>query len=223
MTARRVLIGVAIAGVLAAAAWFGYRGFVASTTRKPVSSTIAIAVPEATVGSDVVTVDDGAAASVPGATPMADRVAVIGVLNKRNGETREFRLKPGQSARFGDAIVRLRACERTAPWEAEQLTGAFVQMIVRQSDNSAGRAFSGWVFAERPALNVVRHAVYDVWPKSCAMTFPATGPDTVAAGSAPGPASGPRRSSADQSPSTEGAPTATPPAVAPSEAPSNAI
>ena len=32
-----------------------------------------------------------------------------------------------QSLRYGDAVVRLRACERTAPWEPDQLTGAFVQ------------------------------------------------------------------------------------------------
>lgn len=223
MNVRRVLIGVLIAAVVAVAAWFGYRGFVASTTKRPAGDTVSIAVPDASSARDVVTVDDDSAISVPGATPMAERVAVIAVLNKRNGETREFRLKPGQGVRIGNAIVRLRACERTAPWEPEQLTGAFVQLIVRQADNSAGRAFSGWVYAERPALNMVRHPIYDVWPKSCAMTFPETGPDTVSAGSAPGTGSAPSRSSANQSPSTDGAPTATPPADSPSEALSNAI
>ena len=33
--------------------------------------------------------------------------------------------------------------------------------------------FSGWLYKESPSLNVVEHPVYDVWPKSCAMTFPA--------------------------------------------------
>jgi hypothetical protein len=50
-------------------------------------------------------------------TPMAERVATLGFLNKRNGQTRDIELKPGQSIRLGRAIIRLRACERTAPWE----------------------------------------------------------------------------------------------------------
>ena len=50
-------------------------------------------------------------------TPMAERVATLGFLNKRNGLTRDLELRPGQSIRIGRAIVRLRACERTAPWE----------------------------------------------------------------------------------------------------------
>lgn len=108
-----------------------------------------------------------------GTTPMAERVAVLGVLNKRNGIVRDVALRPGQSARWKDMIVRLRACEKTAPWETEQLTGAFVQVDVQRPDDSWGRVFSGWVYRESPSLNVVEHAVYDVWVKNCEMTFPA--------------------------------------------------
>src|SRR6476661_6483732 len=70
-------------------------------------------------------------AIAPGTTPMADRVAVIGLLNKRNGISRDVSLKPGQAVRIGDAIIRLRACETSAPWEVQKLTGAFVQLDVR--------------------------------------------------------------------------------------------
>ena len=69
-----------------------------------------------------------------GATPMKDRVAVIGLLNKRNGQSRDVTLKPGQTVRIGDVILHLRACERTAPWEPDELTGAFVQVDVQQLD-----------------------------------------------------------------------------------------
>ena len=41
-----------------------------------------------------------------GGTPMAQRVAVVGLLNKRNGVSRELTLKPGQATRIGNAIVR---------------------------------------------------------------------------------------------------------------------
>ena len=146
-------------------------------------------------------------AVTPGTTPMPERVAVLGLLNKRNGISREIKLKPGQAIRAGDVIVRLRACESTAPWEVQKLTGAFVQLDVRNPQGQFQRVFSGWVYAESPSLNVVEHPVYDVWPKSCAMTHPA-----AAADPAPAPAS--KRSSAPNSGSSSAgrAASATPPA-----------
>ena len=115
-----------------------------------------------------------------GVTPMAQRVAVIGVLNKRNGLVKTVSLHPGQSARWKDAIIHLRACETSAPWEDEKLTGAFLQLDVQGTDKKYRRVFSGWVYKESPSLNVVEHPVYDVWPKSCEMTYPA-GPPAPAA------------------------------------------
>ncbi|HEX8513953.1 MAG TPA: DUF2155 domain-containing protein, partial [Allosphingosinicella sp.] len=82
-------------------------------------------------------------AAAPGTTPMPERVAVIGLLNKRNGISRPLTLKPGQAVRVGDAIVRLRACESTAPWEVQSLTGAFVQLDVRNPQGRWQRVFSG--------------------------------------------------------------------------------
>ena len=120
------------------------------------------------------------AAGQGGVTPMAQRVAVLGILNKRNGIVKDVALHPGQAARWKDVIVRLRACETTAPWEEEKLTGAFVQVDVQGTDKSWRRIFSGWLYKESPSLNVVEHPVYDVWPKSCAMTYPA-GPAAPAA------------------------------------------
>ena len=145
-------------------------------------------------------------------TPMAERVAVIGLLNKRNGIVRDFTLKPGQAVRLKDATVRLLACESTAPWESEKLTGAFVQLDVKGSDNRWRRAFSGWLYKESPSLNVVEHPVYDVWPKSCAMTHPDAAPSTEREGSA--------ASSRSSAPNSAPAPEASPAPAAPAEAPS---
>jgi hypothetical protein len=107
-----------------------------------------------------------------GATPMNQRVAVLGLLNKRNGISRDLRLRPGQAVRLKDVIVRLRACETNPPWEFDPLTGAFVQVDVQQPGGQWRRVFSGWLYKESPSLNVVEHPVYDVWPKSCEMNFP---------------------------------------------------
>jgi len=116
----------------------------------------------------------------PGVTPMGQRIAVLGILNKRNGIVQNVTLHPGQSVRWKNVVVRLRACEATAPWEEERLTGAFVQVDVQRPDKAWGRVFSGWLYKESPSLNVVEHPIYDVTPKSCEMTYPA-GPPAPAA------------------------------------------
>jgi hypothetical protein len=113
------------------------------------------------------------------ATPMAQRVATLGILNKRNGLSRDLNMKPGEAVRIGDAVIRLKACDQTEPWEREQLTGGFVQLIVRGADTKWRKVFSGWLYKETPSLNVVEHPVYDVWVKACAMSHPDIGPDTV--------------------------------------------
>ena len=154
----------------------------------------------------VTTLPDGA---VRGATPMAQRVATIGILNKRNGLSRDLRLKPGQGVRIGDAIVKVRACDQTEPWETEQLTGAFVQLIVQGSDQKWRRYFSGWLYKETPSLNVAQHPVYDVWVKACTMRHPDVGPNTVVV-SGPDAGDSGGRSKAKKSPSVDESPTEDP-------------
>ncbi|MEL6528921.1 MAG: DUF2155 domain-containing protein [Pseudomonadota bacterium] len=108
-----------------------------------------------------------------GATPMPERVATIGLLNKRNNVSEDLEMRPGETREVGPVIVRLSACERTAPWEMPQETGAFVQVdVLERGESSHERVFSGWLFKESPSLNVVEHPVYDVWVKDCAMSFP---------------------------------------------------
>ncbi len=119
-------------------------------------------------------------------TPLEERLATIGLVNKRNNQTRDIEMYPGESRRFGDVIIRLAACERTAPWEDPPQTGAFVQVFVNErvedsSNTQWNRVFSGWLFKESPSLNVVEHPVYDVWLKECAMSFP--GEEAVASDS----------------------------------------
>lgn len=124
-------------------------------------------------------------------TPMNERTATIGVLNKRNNISQDLTMKPGETRRIGDVIVALKACERTAPWEMPQETGAFLQVFVQPAGNAQapfGQVFSGWLFKESPSLNVVEHPIYDVWIKDCAMRFPGEEASAVAPGDSPAPA-----------------------------------
>ena len=122
---------------------------------------------------------------------MAERVATIGLLEKRTTRSQFVEMRPGQTITYGPLVVALRACEASPPWE-EPLTGAFLQIDERGRDGRARRIFSGWTFAELPALNPFEHPRYDVWVRSCTMRFPDRGPETVAA-------SGSSRSSAKKS------------------------
>ncbi len=155
-------------------------------------------------------------------TPLDQRVAVLGLLNKRNGESRDLTLRPGQAVRVGDVVIRLRACETTAPWEDQKLTGAFVQTDVRGRDGTWRRVFSGWLYKESPSLNAVQDPVYDVWPKSCTMVHPDIGPDTVRVSGKVASPSSAKKSGGDQpaaAPATALPPA--PPATTPSATSSN--
>jgi len=173
---RRLVAGLGVAGLILAgwgAAMALQNQAVPAANGTEASNATAPAQPSANAAPRV-------AAPPPsrGTTPMAQREAVIGLLNKRNGLWRDLRMKPGQALRVGDVIVRLRACEQTAPWEPEQLTGAFVQLDIRGADDSWRRVFSGWLYKETPSLNMVEHPVYDVWAKACTMRFPEIGAET---------------------------------------------
>ena len=119
-------------------------------------------------------------------TPVKDRVATIGLLNKRNNLTQDLVMKTGEVRRVGNVVVRVATCERTLPWETPPEVGAFVQVYVEEhADAKAPLAwrtvFSGWLFKNSPSLNVVEHPVYDVRVKDCAMKFPGEEEDPAAA------------------------------------------
>ncbi|WP_052223167.1 DUF2155 domain-containing protein [Novosphingobium malaysiense] len=136
-------------------------------------------------------------------TPNKDRVVTLGVLNKRNNLTQDLVMKPGDSKRLGNLVVKVATCEKTLPWEHPEEEGAFVQVFVEERATAKEKlawhkVFSGWLFKNSPGLNVVEHPVYDVWVKDCAMNFPG-----VDAGPAPAASS---RSAANASGSSSTSP-----------------
>jgi len=169
-----------------------------------------------------------AQASVPAVeseygTPVKDRVATLGLLNKRNNITQDIVLKSGEARRIGNVVVRLATCERTLPWERPAETGAFVQVFVEERADADSqlawrKVFSGWLFKNAPSLNVVEHPVYDVWVKDCAMKFPGEEDSPAAAAS---PSSAPKAAgSASPAPSPPASPAATPSPAPKAAAPS---
>ena len=178
---RRPLLITALVAITAGGAWQAAPALQAVTAPKPEA-------PETPKPAEKKSTPSASAAKpaapkaeppVKALTPMAQRVATIGLLNKRNGLWRDLVMTPGQAVRVGDVVVRLKACETTAPWEQEAYTGAFVQLIVLGSDDKWRKVFSGWLYKESPSLNLVEHPIYDVWAKACTMRHPDTGPETT--------------------------------------------
>lgn len=153
-------------------------------------------------------------------TPVKDRVATLGLLNKRNNLSQDVVLKTGEAKRIGNVTIKLATCERSLPWESPPEVGAFVQVFVEERTSANQplqwrKVFSGWMFKNSPSLNVVEHPVYDVWVKDCAMKFPGEEDSPAPAAS---PSSAPK-------PSGSAAPTATPvpkPSAKPSPRPAAA-
>lgn len=150
-------------------------------------------------------------------TPNKDRVVTLGVLNKRNNLTQDLVMKPGESKRLGNLVVKVAACEKTLPWEHPAEEGAFVQVFVEERATAKDKlawhkVFSGWLFKNSPGLNAVEHPVYDVWVKACAMKFP--GEEESPADSAPASSAAKASGSASTSPAPSATPAAEPSPVA---------
>lgn len=160
-------------------------------------------------------------------TPVKDRVATLGLLNKRNNFSQDVVLKTGEAKRIGNVTIKLATCERSLPWECPPETGAFVQVFVEEratADQPLAwrKVFSGWLFKNSPGLNVVEHPVYDVWVKDCAMKFPGEeeNPAAASASSAPKPSGSESAApAASASPAPKPSPSAVPKA-APAASPS---
>lgn len=153
-------------------------------------------------------------------TPVKDRVATLGLLNKRNNLTQDLVLRTGEARRIGNVVVKLANCERTLPWENPPEVGAFVQVWVEERatvDKPLGwrKVFSGWLFRNAPSLNVVEHPVYDVWVKDCAMKFPGEEEDPAAFSSSAAKPSGKDR--AAPAPTASASPAASPSPEAPAQ------
>jgi len=148
-------------------------------------------------------------------TPVKDRVATLGLLNKRNNLEQDIVLKSGESRRIGNVFIKLASCEKTLPWEQPPEVGAFVQVFVeeRAAANQPfawNKIFSGWLFKNSPSLNVVEHPVYDVWVKDCAMKFPGEEEDPAAAASPSTAAKAAGSASASPSPAATAKPSSAP-------------
>ncbi|WP_297582626.1 DUF2155 domain-containing protein [Devosia sp.] len=99
--------------------------------------------------------------------PLANPVATFAGLDKITGRITRFDVYVDETVLFGALEITPRACYNRPSSDTLQRTSAFLEVDQLSLDGSSERIFTGWMFADSPALNAVDHAVYDVWLIEC--------------------------------------------------------
>lgn len=111
------------------------------------------------------------------AQPMAHPVATLAGLDKITGRITRFDVYIDETVLFGALEITPRACYDRPATDTLQRTSAFLEVDQRSLDGTAKRIFTGWMFADSPALNAVDHPVYDVWLIECKTSTNVPPPD----------------------------------------------
>ncbi len=142
-------------------------------------------------------------------------VAVFAALDKVTAKISRLEVKLNDTATFGALKVTPRVCYSRPPTEMPK-TSTFIEVDEIQLDGKQNRVFSGWMFAESPALNPLEHPVFDIWLTEC--TAPLR-PGVAEKGPQPRPKGQPGTAQPGATPSGTGAGPAWPSATTQPEAP----
>jgi hypothetical protein len=99
--------------------------------------------------------------------PLANPVATFAGLDKITGRITRFDVYIDETVLFGALEVTPRACYNRPANDTLQRTSSFIEVDQRSLDGGSERIFTGWIFADSPALNAVDHAIYDIWLVEC--------------------------------------------------------
>ena len=110
-----------------------------------------------------------AAAPVAGADQtdmIKEPVAVLQGLDKITARVSDIAAPVGKTVQFGTLAITVRACEKNPP-EDKPEDAAFLEIDEVRPGEDNIRRFSGWMFAQSPALSSLEHPVYDVILLDC--------------------------------------------------------
>ena len=100
------------------------------------------------------------------AQSIANPVATFSGLDKITARITTFDVYIGETVQFGALQITPRACYTRPPTETQR-TSAFLEVDQVSLRGQITRLFTGWIFADSPALNAIDHAVYDIWLLDC--------------------------------------------------------
>lgn len=110
------------------------------------------------------------------AQPIAHPVATFAGLDKITGRITKFDVYIDETVLFGALEVTPRACYDRPSTEAQRVS-AFLEVDQRSLTGTSKRIFTGWMFADSPALHAIDHAIYDVWLIECKSSSDVPPPD----------------------------------------------
>ena len=113
------------------------------------------------------------------ADTIANPVAAFSGLDKITGRITNFDVYINETVQFGALQITPRACYTKPPTETQR-TSVFVEVDQVSLRGSVERIFTGWMFADSPALNAIDHAVYDIWLIDCKQSSDVPPPDAPA-------------------------------------------
>jgi hypothetical protein len=95
-----------------------------------------------------------------------NKIAVFSALDKVTARISKIEIPLNETVKFGSLKVTPRVCYSRPSTERPKTT-SYVDVMEVQLDGKEQKLFSGWMFAESPALNAVEHPVFDVWLSAC--------------------------------------------------------
>jgi hypothetical protein len=120
------------------------------------------------------------------AARLENPVAEFAGIDKITGRITTFDVYVNETVQFGALQVTPKICYSRDESEAQKID-AFIEVDEITLDRKIRRIFSGWMFADSPALNAVEHPIYDVWLTGCKTTSEVPPPPGVEAVAKPAP------------------------------------
>jgi hypothetical protein len=112
------------------------------------------------------------------ADTIANPVAAFSGLDKITGRITKFDVYIDETVQFGALQITPRVCYTRPPTETQR-TSVFVEVDQVSLKGQITRLFTGWMFADSPALNAIDHAVYDIWLVDCRQSTDVPPPEEV--------------------------------------------
>jgi len=103
------------------------------------------------------------------AETIANPVVVFAGLDKITGRIINFDVYIDETVQFGALQITPKACYTRPPNETQRTT-VFVEVDQVSLKQTVSSVFTGWMFADSPALSAIDHAVYDIWLVDCKQT-----------------------------------------------------
>jgi hypothetical protein len=119
------------------------------------------------------------------AETIANPVAQFSGLDKITGRITTFDVYIDETVQFGALQITPRACYTRPPTETQR-TSVFLEVDQVSLSGKIERIFTGWMFADSPALNAIDHAVYDIWLIDCKQSSDVPPPSADTTGSGTG-------------------------------------